>query len=120
VVEWESGFNPRRVVVERDHAGRTIGTSYGLFGLCDKWHPQYRGNTLAHVREGAGFLLICCLLAGNELDGLALFNSWDKESKRGMVYAQRVLSIYHRLGGIDNMTRVVYNSWYDMQDREMR
>jgi hypothetical protein len=35
------------------------GSSYGLFQLYDKYHPQYRDDLLLHIVVGVAFLAEC-------------------------------------------------------------
>jgi hypothetical protein len=53
VVECESNFNE---TARREEPG---GTSYGLFQLYDRYHPQYRTDLLMHIVEGVRFLEEC-------------------------------------------------------------
>lgn len=97
LVEYESGFNAR--LLRPAYGG---STDWGLFQLNSYWHPQYRGNLAAHIREGAGFLL-CLMLTYRKsgeatvLFSLSHYNAGKPWSKRGLRYAQRVLSLRGRL-----------------------
>ena len=54
VVEYESQFNEHAWCKEARG-----GTSYGLFQLYDKYHPQYRDDLLLHLVYGAEFWKAC-------------------------------------------------------------
>jgi hypothetical protein len=53
VCEYESQFNPRAWRRERE------GSSWGLFQLYDKYHPQHREDLLLHIVTGVAFLAEC-------------------------------------------------------------
>ena len=70
VVECESQFNPSAWRREPE------GTSWGLFQLYDKFHPQYRDDLLLHIATGVEFLEKCKLDAGgNFTRAISLYNS---------------------------------------------
>jgi hypothetical protein len=99
LVEYESGFNAR--LLRPAYGG---STDWGLFQLNSAWHPQYRGNLAAHIREGAGFLLCLMLLYRKSGDATVLFalahyQSGKPWSRSGLRYAQRVFALAGRLGG---------------------
>jgi len=104
LVEYESGFDPTSWCYEYDSEGKVIGTSWGLWRLFSKYHPQHRDNLAAHIQYGAGFLL-CLMLAHRRggdacyLFSLSAYNAGSEWSKKGLAYAQRVLRVYDRLRG---------------------
>jgi len=100
VVEHESAFKPTSWVYERDKQGKIIGTSWGLWRLFSKYHPQFRDNLAKHIQHGAGFLLGLILRYRRSGDAAVMFalsayNTGDPW--RGIRYAVRVLAIYRRL-----------------------
>ena len=70
VVWCESQFTPTALRREpRNH------TSWGLFQIDDEWHPQYRRDLAAHIREGSAFLAQC-LEEGQSLGrSVGIYNS---------------------------------------------
>ncbi len=91
VVEGESQFKPNALRIECDKEGRKIGTSYGLFQLFDKFHPQYRDDLDAHIRYGATFLLLKIIeTGGRRKAALIAYNGGEK-------YPDRVLAIYEKI-----------------------
>jgi hypothetical protein len=94
LVEYESGFNAR--LLRPAYGG---STDWGLFQLNSAWHPQYRGNLAAHIREGAGFLLVCCMTYTSIVNALSCYQSGRPWNKRGLRYAQAVLALSNRLRG---------------------
>ncbi len=95
LVEVESWYNPRALKIERDSRGRVIGTSWGLWQICDRWHPQFRDNLPLHCWYGAGYLAWCIHVErGDVRRGLARYN--------GMVsfeYADAVMAVVRELRG---------------------
>lgn len=81
VVEMESQFHERAFRVERDADGVAIGTSYGLFKLFDKYHPQYRDDLLLHLAYGAGFWRECKARAGGDIArAYSIWNSGNSKT----------------------------------------
>jgi hypothetical protein len=70
VVTCESQWNERAWRREPD------GSSWGLFQLYDKFHPQYRDDLLLHIATGCEFLDKCKAEAhGNFREAVSLYNS---------------------------------------------
>jgi soluble lytic murein transglycosylase-like protein len=70
-------------------------TSYGLFQINDGWHPQYRGDLIAHCNYGARYLAECLARdKGSRPAGLSRYNSGRPASVAGRSYASRVLALY--------------------------
>jgi hypothetical protein len=68
VVEYESQFCPTAWTREKG------GTSWGLWQLYSKCHPQHREDLLMHIVEGASFWAEC--REGRELaEAYSIFNS---------------------------------------------
>lgn len=71
------------------------GASWGLFQLCSRWHPQFRGDLTAHCSYGARYLAECLARdGGSRLAGLSMYNSGRPNSDAGRLYAARVMALY--------------------------
>ena len=94
LVEEESWFNPRAVRLERDSRGRVIGTSWGLYQLCDRWHYQFRDNLPLHCWYGAAYLAWCIHVErGDVRRGLTRYNG----ANGGPWYADAILAVVRML-----------------------
>ena len=93
VVEWESGFQPVHVNVNKDGS-----TDYGLFQLNSLHHWQYRESIDRHIRQGIAVLFGCLILNGGDVErALSQYNTGSPTSDTGKRYAAHVLEIYERL-----------------------
>jgi hypothetical protein len=101
LVERESWYNPNaeEFIWNKEHTG-IIGTSWGLYQICDLYHEQYRGNIREHIRAGAGILLGLLMREHEPLFALSCYNSGQEWSKRGLRYAQDVLAIVDRIHAV--------------------
>jgi hypothetical protein len=83
VVEMESQFRVTAFRTEPD------GTSYGLFQLYDKYHPQYRYNLLLHITTGVRFLEEC--KAGRSYAmAVAVYNGGKCPGEYSLAWGKRV------------------------------
>ena len=93
VCEYESQFNERAWC--RESAG---GTSFGIWQLYDKFHPQYRDDLLLHLVYGAEFWKACVAKGGTIARGYSLYNSgnpWRSiEKGRAVESKYKSLSMY--------------------------
>lgn len=84
VVWCESGFNPSAARREPE------GTSWGLWQLYDKYHPQHRDNLDLHIIEGALFLEWC--LTTEHGDFVRAVSRWNSGSPtKSETWGRRVL-----------------------------
>ena len=74
MVWMESRFDPQAERIERDKQGRMIGTSFGLYQLFDKYHPQWRGDLMRHIAGGQLFLDECKARTPNLRWAVARYN----------------------------------------------
>ena len=90
VVQAESRFFPQASRYERDRYGRIIGTSWGLFQLFDRYHPQWRYDLGKHIAEGAAFLAKCKRdEAFYEAHYVAGYGAWATWSEAGLAQMMR-------------------------------
>ncbi len=92
-VEFESWFNPHAFRLERDKRGKVIGTSWGLWQICDRWHPQFRENLGLHCWYGAAYLAWCIHVErGDVRRGLRRYNG-----PAGWEYADAIMAVVREL-----------------------
>lgn len=91
LVEGESGFDPAALGDD--------GTSWGLFQLCSRWHPQWRGSLTLHIYYGTMFLAELLEEEHDTKRALERYNAGRVGTRSGTAYAERILGIYHRIGG---------------------
>ncbi len=93
VVTMESQWNPHAFRYERDRHGKIIGTSYGLQQLFDRYHPQYRNDLDAHIREGVDWLSDCKMVETVGLDfsdAVAIYNGGWQPGKDARSWGLKV------------------------------
>jgi len=91
VVETESWFKPTAWHANRDKAGKVWSTDYGLYQLCDAFHPQYRNDLYAHVRYGGALVARLEIAAGGDRwKALAKYNT-------DPAYPSRVMRVFEEI-----------------------
>ena len=86
LVEAESRFDPAALGDD--------GTSWGLFQLSSRWHPQERESVFWHAAYGSQYISWCIAQEkGSWSAALERYNS-GRGYDSGRVYSERVLGIY--------------------------